>query len=266
MLFTPEGGLVNTESAVFQALNRLLLSMQRRSLEQTEIPPLLGLSPLSLVAAAIAATGPPPTAEALPDLERRYLKLYRGGLIEFATLMPRAAALLEGLKHSGISLALLSPLPTIMIQQLATHLKIESVFTTIVGIPMRGAVNTITSNPTDLPINLPIDLPILPALQRLEVACDAAALISIVPTDLRAAQMFGLRPIRFILPHDLKQKKSDKIPNLWNQHKNNQPIGETFSNPAELPNLLAQPKPAGSWLGRLQNWRAARFLTKKKRV
>jgi len=224
VLFDLDGTLVDSVPDLQDALNRLLMSMQRRTLSLEEVTRMVGDGAPTLIERSLAATGAPPSPQALPDLIHRFLKLYKSGASHRSKLYPDSVALLEALKRAGIRLGLVTNKPISATREVLDHFRIDHLFDAVVG-------------GDSLAEKKPSGLPVVHVLERLGVASDRAALVGDMPNDFNAARAADVRPI--IVTYGYAAQK----PAAFGAR-------ETVDRLRDLPELLGRPAPPEGWAAR----------------
>lgn len=222
VLFDLDGTLIDSVPDLLDAVNRLLLSMQRRSLGLDEVTRMVGDGAAALVERALTATGAPPSPAAVPDLVQRFLKLYTGAAANRTRLYPDAVAVVQALSRAGIKLGLVTNKPMSATRAVLQEFGLDPWFGVVIG-------------GDSLAEKKPSGLPVLHGLRMLGVASDRAAMVGDMPNDFKAARAAAVRPV--IVTYGYAAGK----PAAFGAR-------ETIDRLRDLPALLARPAPReGMW-------------------
>jgi phosphoglycolate phosphatase len=133
LLFDLDGTLVDTAPDLLGALNAVLISEGRETIEPQALRHMVGFGARSLIEQAMAATGERATPESLPELVDRFIAHYRDHIADLSRPFPGVEATLSSLKEGGARLAVLTNKPHVLTVPILETLNLSAHFEVICG-------------------------------------------------------------------------------------------------------------------------------------
>lgn len=133
LLFDLDGTLVDTAPDLLGALNAVLLSEGRQTVDPQTLRHMVGHGARALIEQAMAATGEPVTAERLPVLVDRFIAHYRDHIVDGSRPFPGVPETLQHLRRQGARLAVLTNKPQVLTEPILEALELSQFFGVICG-------------------------------------------------------------------------------------------------------------------------------------
>ena len=183
VIFGFGGTLVDNAIDQRIAVNKLLTTMGRRPITLFETQSMLGDGPEALIARALAATGPPASASALPIFVSRFLRFYRGQrMFTHTALYPGMDRTLDALANYGFRLAICSNNHSRVVLSILVQLGLDHSFSEVIG------GDTIHGRkPSGSPVKI--------LLKRLNITPPLAVMIGDRLQDIDAGRQAGLATV-----------------------------------------------------------------------
>lgn len=179
LIFDLDGTLIDSATDLAQALNILLAERHRPALRLAQVKGFVGDGALKLVERAFAATGGPDAVDTLPALTQRFIAIYESIPATSAQLYPDVAAVLAGLRQTGLRLGLCTNKPQSATEKLLPQLGLGNLFDAVVG----GDA---------LPVRKPEPAHLQAVIDRLGIANDRAIMIGDNDNDAAVARGCGV--------------------------------------------------------------------------
>jgi phosphoglycolate phosphatase len=133
LLFDLDGTLVDTAPDLLGALNAVLASEGRATVDPQTLRHMVGHGARSLIEQAMAATGERLSQERLPDLVDRFIAHYRGHIVDGSRPFPEVYATLDQLLQEGARMAVLTNKPQVLTEPILAALHLSHYFGVICG-------------------------------------------------------------------------------------------------------------------------------------
>ncbi|HSC18389.1 MAG TPA: HAD-IA family hydrolase [Rhizomicrobium sp.] len=133
LLFDLDGTLVDTAPDLLGALNAVLLSESRQTVDPQTLRHMVGHGARALIEQAMAATGEPVTVDQLPALVDRFIAYYRDHIVDGSRPFPGVPETLDRLKQQGARLAVLTNKPQVLTEPILEALELSQFFGVICG-------------------------------------------------------------------------------------------------------------------------------------
>ena len=133
LLFDLDGTLVDTAPDLLGALNAVLMSEGRATVDPQTLRHMVGHGARVLIERAMAATGEPVSADRLPVLIDRFIAHYREHIADHSRPFPAVEDTLATLKQGGARLAVLTNKPQVLTEPILEALKLANHFDFICG-------------------------------------------------------------------------------------------------------------------------------------
>jgi phosphoglycolate phosphatase len=133
LLFDLDGTLVDTAPDLLGALNAVLISEGRQTVDPQTLRHMVGHGARSLIEQAMAATGERATPERLPELVDRFIAHYRAHIVDGSRPFPGVEDTLEALRREGARLAVLTNKPQVLTEPILESLNLARHFGVICG-------------------------------------------------------------------------------------------------------------------------------------
>jgi phosphoglycolate phosphatase len=133
LLFDLDGTLVDTAPDLLGALNAVLISEGRKTVDPQSLRNMVGFGARSLIEQAMAATGERAPASHLPELVDRFIAHYRDHIADLSRPFPGVEATLGSLRQEGARLAVLTNKPQILTLPILEALSLSEHFEVICG-------------------------------------------------------------------------------------------------------------------------------------
>ncbi|MBL8672036.1 MAG: phosphoglycolate phosphatase [Alphaproteobacteria bacterium] len=180
VLFDLDGTLIDSAPDLQAAVNRLLLAMERRPLDIDQVKAMIGDGAAKLVERAMAASGAAATAEALPELVQRFMRLYTGSnAVQRTTAYAGVPETLAALGARGLKLAVCTNKPYRATMGILSALKLTDHFAEVVG-------------GDSLAQRKPDPAPARHLLEKLGVGAEAAVMVGDSANDVATGRGAGL--------------------------------------------------------------------------
>jgi phosphoglycolate phosphatase len=133
LLFDLDGTLVDTAPDLLGALNAVLASEGRATLDPQTLRHMVGHGARVLIERAMAATGEPVSVSQLPELVDRFIAHYREHIADYSRPFPAVEKTLIALKRDGARLAVLTNKPQVLTVPILEILRLARLFGVICG-------------------------------------------------------------------------------------------------------------------------------------
>jgi phosphoglycolate phosphatase len=133
LIFDLDGTLVDTAPDLLNAANAVLAARGRPAIDPATLHHMVGFGARSLITQAFAATGGEPDPADMPALVELFLADYGAHLADHSRPFPGVEETLDGLKHKGAILGVLTNKPHEMAGPLLERLGLKSFFAAIYG-------------------------------------------------------------------------------------------------------------------------------------
>jgi phosphoglycolate phosphatase len=133
LLFDLDGTLVDTAPDLLGALNAVLISEGRETVDPTTLRHMVGHGARSLIEQAMAATGERAPPERLPELVDRFIAHYRAHIVDGSRPFAHVEETLTQLRHDGARLAVLTNKPQVLTEPILQNLNLAHHFGVICG-------------------------------------------------------------------------------------------------------------------------------------
>ena len=133
LLFDLDGTLVDTAPDLLAALNAVLASERRKSIDPQSLRHMVGHGARVLIERAMAATGDPVSASRLPELIDRFIAHYRNHIADHSRPFPQVEETLAVLRRGGLRLAVLTNKPQVLTEPILETLGLTNHFGVICG-------------------------------------------------------------------------------------------------------------------------------------
>lgn len=180
IIFDLDGTLVDSARDLQDAANVLLAEQGLRPLRLDEVKAMIGDGVAKLVERAVTAAGG--DLSRLPALAARFLAIYEANASRHTEAYPTVRETLEGLRRCGLSLAVVTNKPFAATNSILGDLGLSAFFDAVIG-------------GDTLPERKPHPAPVLLALERLDVAPEAALMVGDNYHDVQAARAAGVRAL-----------------------------------------------------------------------
>ena len=133
LIFDLDGTLVDTAPDLLAATNAVLKSQGRQTVDPATLRHMVGFGARALVEQAMAATGAPAEANALPGLIDIFVEHYRAHIADESVVFPGVEETLERFAAEDRRLAVLTNKPQEMADLLLGALKLDRFFPVVYG-------------------------------------------------------------------------------------------------------------------------------------
>jgi phosphoglycolate phosphatase len=133
LIFDLDGTLVDTAPDLLAATNAVLAAAGRTAIDPALLRHMVGFGAGSLITQAMAATGAPVAADALPGLVKLFIAHYRDHIADFSRPFPGVDATLKQLKADGAKLGILTNKPEELTGPLLEKLGLTAYFIAVYG-------------------------------------------------------------------------------------------------------------------------------------
>ena len=133
LLFDLDGTLVDTAPDLLGALNAVLVSEGRHTVDPTTLRHMVGHGARSLIEQAMAATGERAEPERLQELVDRFIAHYRAHIVDGSRPFPGVEDTLLQLRDEGARLAVLTNKPQVLTEPILENLNLAQHFGVICG-------------------------------------------------------------------------------------------------------------------------------------
>jgi phosphoglycolate phosphatase len=133
LLFDLDGTLVDTAPDLLGALNAVLISEERQTVDPTTLRHMVGHGARALIEQAMAATGERAAPERLPQLVDRFIAHYRAHIVDGSRAFPGVEETLVQLRRGGARLAVLTNKPQVLTEPILENLNLAQHFAVICG-------------------------------------------------------------------------------------------------------------------------------------
>jgi phosphoglycolate phosphatase len=133
LLFDLDGTLVDTAPDLLGALNAVLVSERRATVDPQTLRHMVGHGARALIEQAMAATGERAAPERLPELVDRFIAHYRTHIVDGSRPFPGVEKTLEQLRHDGWRMAVLTNKPQVLTEPILEAMKLSHYFGVICG-------------------------------------------------------------------------------------------------------------------------------------
>ncbi|MBV9570215.1 MAG: phosphoglycolate phosphatase [Alphaproteobacteria bacterium] len=133
VLIDLDGTLVDTAPDLLGALNAVLTSERRSTVDPQTLRHMVGHGARALIERAMSATGEPVAAEQLPGLVDRFIAYYREHIADGSQPFPEVDETLSRLRESGARLAVLTNKPQVLTEPILAALGLARHFDVICG-------------------------------------------------------------------------------------------------------------------------------------
>ncbi|HEY1962173.1 MAG TPA: HAD-IA family hydrolase [Rhizomicrobium sp.] len=133
LLFDLDGTLVDTAPDLLSALNAVLISERRETVDPMTLRHMVGHGARSLIEQAMAATGERAAPERLPELVDRFIAHYRAHIVDGSRPFPGVEETLVQLRRDGARLAVLTNKPQVLTEPILENLNLAQFFGVICG-------------------------------------------------------------------------------------------------------------------------------------
>ena len=133
LLFDLDGTLVDTAPDLLGALNAVLVSEGRPTVDPTTLRHMVGHGARSLIEQAMAATGERAAPERLQELVDRFIAHYRAHIVDGSRPFPGVEDTLLQLRDEGARMAVLTNKPQVLTEPILENLNLARHFGVICG-------------------------------------------------------------------------------------------------------------------------------------
>ncbi len=183
VVFDLDGTLIDSAPDLKVALNRLLITEERRALALEEVISMIGDGVPKLVERGFRATGEVPPKDLLEENVKRFGRDYEINATVHTTLFPGVRKALDGLRAQGVLIGLCTNKPVQATREILNEFKIVDFFAAIAGGDSLGGVR----KPDPRHLQLVID--------TLGVSADEAVMVGDGANDINVAKNASVRSI-----------------------------------------------------------------------
>lgn len=133
LLFDLDGTLVDTAPDLLAALNAVLTSEGRRTVDPQTLRHMVGFGARSLIEQAMAATGERAAPERIQELVDGFIAYYRDHIADLSRPFPEVETTLSSLRQSGARLAVLTNKPQVLTVPILEALGLSRHFGAVCG-------------------------------------------------------------------------------------------------------------------------------------
>jgi phosphoglycolate phosphatase len=133
LLFDLDGTLVDTAPDLLGAVNAVLISEGRQTVDPATLRHMVGHGARSLIEQAMAATGERAAPERLPELVDRFITHYRAHIVDGSRPFDGVEETLLQLREQGARLAVLTNKPQVLTEPILESLNLARHFGVICG-------------------------------------------------------------------------------------------------------------------------------------
>jgi phosphoglycolate phosphatase len=133
LLFDLDGTLVDTAPDLLAALNAVLISQGRKTVDPETLRHMVGFGARSLIEQAMAATGERAAPDRLPELVDHFIGHYREHIADLSRPFPGVESTLSLLRQDGARLAVLTNKPQVLTAPILEALNLSAHFGVVCG-------------------------------------------------------------------------------------------------------------------------------------